>query len=358
MLSTTGRLAVALCLATGLARPAAAWNAHGHRTVTLLALDRLPADAPAWLRDPAIRARVADQSNEADRWRGTRAIPIRHEVNPEHYIDIEDLEPFGLRLRELSPYRYEAFRAMVLAKAANPGAFPTVERDTDKSKEWPGFLPWAIQEHTAKLQASFHTYRVLEAIGDPERALQLEQARQNVIYQMGMLAHFVGDAAQPLHTTRHHHGWVGENPGGFTTEFGFHSYIDGTILAIHGLNYETLRPMMPAATPGDATDAWDAGLDAIERSFAQLEPLYTMERDRTLSQDPGKALIAERLCDAGATLGLLYSMAWEAGKPTDRDIGAYIKFSEMRTRQDDAPGGVEPGTELEAKPAAAPANQP
>ena len=22
----------------------------------------------------------------------------------------------------------------------------------------------------------------------------------------------VGDAAQPLHTTRHHHGWVGDNP--------------------------------------------------------------------------------------------------------------------------------------------------
>jgi hypothetical protein len=320
--------------ATGIlafAASALGWNAHGHRTVTLLALDRLPADAPQWLHAPEIRARIADQSNEPDRWRGTRSIPIGHEANPEHYIDIEDLEPFGLSLHTLPRHRYEAFRAMVLAKHENPRGFAPVEKDPDKSKEWPGFLPWAIQEHFFKLQSSFNTYRILVELDDPARAGQLEQARQNVIYEMGILSHFVGDAAQPLHTTRHHHGWIGDNPKGYTTDFGFHAYIDGRILEIHGLDYAALKPLMPqtAEIPPDF-DAWAAGIDHIARSFQQVEALYERQKDGSLIQAPGRAMISERLCDGAATLGTLYAAAWQASKPTQAEISAFIKFSEMR----------------------------
>jgi hypothetical protein len=328
MLSTARRFLAIVSLTCGAAAPAFGWGAHGHRTITLLALDRLPADAPDWMREEPYRLLIAEQSNEADRWRSTKAIPIGHESNPDHYIDIEDLAHFGLTLRGLSPYRYEGFRAMVLAKAANPSAFPAVERDNDRTKEWPGFLPWAIQEHAAKLQASMHTYRVLAELGDPGRAGDLELARQNIIHQMGMLSHFVGDAAQPLHTTRHHHGWVGENPAGYTTEYGFHSYIDTAIVAIHRLDHATLTPLMPQGSVGDERDYWVVGLGAIERSFAQVEPLYRLKKEGTLEQDAGRAVIAERLCDAGATLGRLYSIAWEASKPTERDMRTYIKFSE------------------------------
>jgi hypothetical protein len=347
MLSTAARLVAAAAAVSFVAPAALGWGAHGHRVITLLALDRLPADAPAWMRDDAVRAMIAEQSNEADRWRSTKAIPIGHEVSPEHYIDIEDLEPFGLKLRELSPYRYEAFRAMVLAKAANPSAFPAVEKDNDKTKEWPGFLPWAIQEHAAQLQASMLTYRVLAAIEGRARPEDLELARQNIIHQMGMMAHFVGDAAQPLHTTRHHHGWIGDNPNGYTTENGFHSYIDSGVVSLHKLDYAGLKPLMPAASTGGEKDYWVVGLGAIERSFAHVEPLYVMEKDGTLKQDPGRAVIAERLCDAGATLGQLYSMAWEAAAPTERDIRTFIKFSE-RGRE------LEQGAADEKEPAPAP----
>ena len=39
---------------------------------------------------------------------------------------------------------------------------------------------------------------------------------------MGVMGHYVGDCAQPLHTTKHHNGWVGENPHGYTTWPGLH----------------------------------------------------------------------------------------------------------------------------------------
>ena len=55
---------------------------------------------------------------------------------------------------------------------------------------------------------------------------------------MGILAHFVGDAAQPLHTTKHHHGWKGDNPNGYTTENSIHAYIDGGVIKTQRIDAE------------------------------------------------------------------------------------------------------------------------
>ena len=104
------RAAAALLFALSATTGALAWSAHGHRTITYLALDGLPADVPDWLRDPSIRHRIADQSNEPDRWRGTPTPPLAHENDPDHYIDIEDLAQFGLTLQTVSPYRYDYLR--------------------------------------------------------------------------------------------------------------------------------------------------------------------------------------------------------------------------------------------------------
>ena len=40
--------------------------------------------------------------------------------------------------------------------------------------------------------------RVLDSLHDSGRAFQLAAARTNVIFEMGQLAHFVGDGSQPL----------------------------------------------------------------------------------------------------------------------------------------------------------------
>jgi hypothetical protein len=339
------RLALAVGCLWG-SRDAAAWNARGHRTVTLLALDGLPEGMPAYLREPAIRTRIAEQSVEPDRWRGTRTVPIAHEANPEHYIDVEDLAPYGLTLAGLPEYRYEYVRIMAVARDKSPGAFPTEEKDPDKVKDWPGFLPYAIAEHHAKLRSSFNTYRILEAVNDPARAEQLEQARQNIISEMGLLSHYVGDAAQPLHTTRHHHGWVGENPQGYTTEGGFHAYIDGKVIDAHGLDFAALRPGMSYDLRADG-GAWRTGLDEIERSFARVETLYRMKKDGSLEGPEGKAMLSERMRDGARTLEALYASAWEASAPTPGEISSFIKYSESGPGRSPGPAAHAP----EAKPA-------
>jgi hypothetical protein len=333
-----------LLLVLSLCVPALGWSAHGHRTVTRLALDGLSPDMPQWLHDKDVMARLVDQSNEPDRWRGTHRPAIVHEANPEHYIDIEDLDQYGLTLEHLPEYRYEYVKEMVRARVEHPDRMIPIDeaKDRDKTKEWPGFLPWAMAEHFAKLQASFNTLRILEAVNDPERAAQLAQAEENVIYEMGILSHYVGDAAQPLHTTRHHHGWVGPNPEGYTTDNGFHAYIDGRILEIHHLDYDALKARMKFETKLSA-DPWPDCLAYIRRSYEHVEPLYKLQKDGTLVQDAGKEFISERLCDAGSMLAALYNAAWTASKPSAGEIGSYIKYSETHPKQAaPAPDGVSP----------------
>jgi len=350
--------------------PALAWNADGHRTITLLALDTLPADAPEWLRDEQVRAMIAEQSTSPDKWRGLRDPTLNHENNPDHYIDLEDLAGFSLSLDTLPRFRYEYLRVMAVQKHEHPEQAPAYDatKDTDFTREWPGYLPYSIAEHYAKLRSEMNTYRILaeitnpsltEGVGgaplDPERAAKyataMEAARQNITYEMGILSHFVGDAAQPLHTTIHHHGWIGDNPKGYTTAYGFHAYIDGTILEIHGLDAPSLREgkggglTEPAATPsagatpGPSTnpppgplpqgggDSWPPILAHIQRSFESVEPLYSLEKSGDLTRNPGKAFIANRLRDGASTLGALYRAAWDAAAPTDEQVAGYLRYN-------------------------------
>lgn len=331
------RPAAALALFT-LPIPALAWDADGHRSITLLALD-VAAHAqpalPAFFRDEETRQRIAWQSGEPDRWRGTRTPALTHENNPDHYIDLEDLEPFGLTLETVSPLRYEYLRAMVVAKHEHPDQMRPYNEATDlfRTQEFPGFLPHAIAEHCDKLRSHLKTMRILEGLADastPRRQAQIRQSRENAIHALGLLSHFVGDAAQPLHTTRHHHGWVGENPDGFTTERGFHAHIDGGVIRLHALSYSALRahadasPISPPRIEPGAQ--WDATLAHIRRSFDAVRPLYELEKSGELEREPGKAFITERLTDASATLAGLLLSAWQASEPSPRDIEDHLKY--------------------------------
>jgi hypothetical protein len=349
-------LACLLAILLVVPPPARAWNAHGHRTITYLALDSLPADMPAWVRDPDVRRRIADASNEADRYRGWRAPALIHENEPDHYLDIDLLPQFGLTLDTLPPLRQEYMRALAVAKHVHPEQVEPydVAKDPHHTKEWPGALPHAMAEHYAKLQHSFNLIRILEQLNDPQRAWQLQQAQANAIYEMGMLSHFVGDAAQPLHTTRHYNGWIGENPNGYTTSNKFHSYIDGGVLEHHGLTYETLRPAFQPVLRVNARDPWPDFLAEIRRAHDVFEALYQLEKDGGLKADAGKALIQKQLLDAADVLGALYAAAWTGAAPNEKQVADFVFFNELKPER--LPESPRPAV----RPAAAsgPATQP
>lgn len=313
-----------------VAAPAAAWDAPGHRMITWLALDGLPAEAPEFLRAPATRHAVAWQAAEPDRWRGVPSTFLRHENAPDHYIDVEDLEQFGLTLESLPPLRYRYVSSMAVSRHVHPELMRepyNPKFDPAGDKEWPGFALHSVVEHHAKLIASFRTWRILDRLHDPARAPQLEMAKANVLVQMGVLSHMVGDLSQPLHTTKHFNGWVGDNPRGFTTAKTFHAYIDGGVVSLHGFRYAVLKPgqRFEARIESDL-NPWGELLAYVRASFDKVTPLYELEQSGELNDEKGKAFIAERLHAGAEMLSALYVSAWRASAIDDKAVEEFKKF--------------------------------
>lgn len=311
--------------------PALAWDCHGHRAITLVGLDglnRLAPDAPAFLADPSARMMAASNACNPDRYRAVRSGYMAHENNPEHFLDVEDLEQFGLTLDTVPPLRNEYLRAMVIAKHEHPENVKPYNElmDPARQQEWPGFAAHACMEQFVKLTADFKTWRILERLDDPTRQPQREAARANILFDLGYLSHFVGDLAQPLHTTTHHHGWVGDNPHGFTTDRRFHAYIDGDILVTHRLEYESLKSGVVFDRTADVADPWKDVIQHIRRSYDQVVPLYQLQKTGELEKEPGKAFIIERLQDGGRMLAAMYAAAWKASDITDADVSAFLRF--------------------------------
>ena len=317
-----------VAITTGFARfNAAAWDYEGHHAVNELALAALPKNFPAFALTPEARTRIAYLAGEPDRWRNETSsrkgtgLALGHASGPEHYLDIEALKLYGLTPATLPPLRYDFAATIVKARQAHPEWFPAIDptKDADHTRELSGFLPWVITEYYEKLQSGFATLAALEKNGGTRE--EIANAKQSIVYVMGVMGHFVGDASQPLHTTMHHHGWVGENPNHYTTSFGFHGWIDGGFLGkTGGIDVKKLaEKTLPAANLPAADDPnriFKTSVDFIVAANQLVEPLYKMDRDGKLSNKEnrgaeGRAFLEGQLTKSAQFLGSLWLTAWQ-----------------------------------------------
>jgi hypothetical protein len=125
------------------------------------------------------------------------------------------------------------------------------------------------------------------------------------------MGHYVGDAAQPLHTTIHHHGWVGENPQHYSTNRSFHSWIDGGYFRkIHGANLKAMEGRLRPARevwlgdrPAKPEEIFKAAMAFIVEQRKMLEPLYQLEKEGKLSGKGRAGLSSKTSCSKGANAG-------------------------------------------------------
>jgi hypothetical protein len=299
---------------------ASAWDYEGHHTVNELALASLPADFGGFTLTPALKDRIAFLAGEPDRWRNVSDLPLKHFNGPDHYFDLEDVALCGLTPETLPIMRYDFVADIALARAAHPEKFPTIDpdRDADHTRELDGFLPWAITEYYEKLKSDFGTLKALRQYGGTP--VEIANAEADCVYVMGVMGHFVGDGSQPLHTTRHFNGWVGENPKGYTTQPTFHAWIDGGYFKkTGGLKVETLVGKIHPAEKIANADAPDGMFrDVVAYLVEQnkfVEPLYEMEKEGRLTGDGDKGLqgrpfLEGQIVKAGQMLGNIWLTAW------------------------------------------------
>lgn len=301
---------------------ALAWDYEGHRVVNQLALAALPRDFPAFSKTSQAKERIAFLGGEPDRWRNRGdELPLTHFNGPDHYLDLEELEDYGLQPEALPIFRYDFTAQLALRRAAHPDKFPAIDplKNKDHTRELVGFAPWAIAEYCGKLKSGFSylkAYRDYDGTAD-----EIANAEQNILYLMGVMGHYVADCAQPLHVTKHHHGWVGDNPSGYTTNTAIHGWIDGGFFRMTGgVKAEPLLgKIRPAKIVGDPTkpeDLFRQVMAYLVETHKFVEPLYRLDKEGKLTpENPssarGREFLEARLVVGGQMLGDLWFSAWQ-----------------------------------------------
>ncbi|CAN7264938.1 S1/P1 Nuclease [Phenylobacterium sp. LjRoot225] len=301
-------LALPLAAALIAAAPAQAlaWGATGHRMIGQLAVETLPADAPAFLRTPKAADDAGELSREPDRSKASGKI---HDSDRDsaHFLDLADDGTVlgGPRLDALPPTRAD---------------YETALRPAGVDSWKAGYLPYAIVDRWQQLAHDFAYWRVLTA-AEKNRAWAGHRAwyaadrrrrEAQILRDIGELSHFVGDGAQPLHVTLHFNGWGPyPNPAGYT-QAKVHGPFEGDLVRAAVRKSAVARRMAPLRLCGCAIE--QRAVDYLAETNRRVVPFYELEKAGALQPaDPrGPAFAREQLARGASELRDQIVEAWNA----------------------------------------------
>jgi hypothetical protein len=272
---------------------ASAWGEKGHLMINRVAIDAGSSKLPEFMN--AAREQLIYDAYEPDRWREEGRLSAMNTAQAaDHFFDSE----YWGAISTIEPERY-AFMEKVAAKKV--GLIKI------------GYLPYAMLENYGKLANAFRFWRNAKTPGDRE------SARASAVYVAGVLGHYVGDGAQPMHMSIQYNGWLDTtpNPKGFTKDRGFHSRYESTYVNA-AVEVAAVRPRVQA--PQRLANVFDSIKGYLTQSFAELEPVYELEKAGEFNPEKPRAkgteFIAAELARAGTMLGSLWYTAWlESGEP-------------------------------------------
>jgi hypothetical protein len=310
-LSSLARVAVASTLISVLAtQPAWAWGSDGHKLISRLAIQYLPADVPAFLRNGNALDTVEYLGPEPDRWRNRAEQELSDTQAPEHFIDMEWAVFAEVPCAATAPgcgpdgkmfprKRYDFIRALAAAQPAHPGITLTPEKV--------GLQPWQVEEVWQRLKVDFREYRKLVAANQDTAPVQTA-----ILFDCGWLSHYVADGSMPLHTSIQYNGWTGPNPNGYTTEHKIHALFESINVAAN-IKPADVAPLVAATQPTPIPDEWLQYLAYLNHTNTLVEKTYQLEKSGAFTgpgTPEGKAFTAERLAAGAIELRDLIASAW------------------------------------------------
>lgn len=260
------------------AQQALGWGATGHEWATGIAIEKLPEDIPAFVRDPAARPDLALMGRELDRSKGAGETHDK-ERDPGHYIDLSD---DGKAMAIVALDRLPVTRE----------AYDTQLRSGGSTQYKAGYLPYSIVDGWQQIRKDFAYWRAdvkgAETAATPEERAWFEADRRLreklTLRDIGIWSHYVADASQPMHVSVHFNGWGDfPNPEGYTDSKKLHAYFEGEFVK-KNLRREAVAALVPAAAtsplPGtDLTTLVQDKTQALLRlSLSNLVPLYEIEK--------------------------------------------------------------------------------
>lgn len=256
-----------------------AWWVNGHARITEAAVRLLPEEMPEFFRKagPAL----GQMAGDPDRWKNPGTAHLRASEGPEHFLDLEDLGG-----NEIPGDRYKGIQ-LIMRLGKNP--------------EKVGLLPYSLMDGYEKLACCFQDLR--ENPADPVR-------QWRCLVYAGSLAHYAGDCAMPLHTTRDFDGRLrkGQPP----LQKGIHARLDA-YPEKHGITVEEIAKDLKM---GSLENPWDRLLEEFRQSHRLVDDAYKIDAVGGF-QEPSqesRAFVLSR-CRAAARLTAdLWMGAWQKSK--------------------------------------------
>lgn len=313
-----------------------AWGERGHDLITRVAVQQLGLKSgfgkqftePFEQRDHML----SHISNSPDfHWRADYMSDIDRRLNsPTHWVSMEtyllDIEaklPFG---------SYQDFASKAKSKGID-------------EPEWVGTAPWRILQFYNLMVKSLK--EVKKANTREERITATNQA----LLYAGLMSHFVGDVANPHHTTTNHNGQLTGNTG-------LHAYFEGDVVRAFSLSLSQEigeQANTPLAEQLGLESKEKGKSDAIlndptllisaliENSFANVDRLTELDNSVSLIEKSAddetdalrktpesvaphyKSFAVERMALGAAVLAKLWTMAWlAADQPDMADFQSYF----------------------------------
>ena len=272
-------VAVALAVCTLRPVPVQAWGFNGHKFITARAIDLLPPELRPFFQ--RFKTTVVEHSIDPDTYRTMGWV----EEPPRHFLDLDAYGPFPFR--EL-PHDYTE------AVAKRGAVFVTKN----------GVVPWRAQEVYVQLRDAFMQLPVQG------------YARDNVKLFSAVLAHYTGDAFQPLHAAVNYDGRD-------TGQTGIHSRFESELFD----RYQDKLKIAPAPLMM-IPDAREFIFASLTSSFSFVDRILASDREAIkgravydeayfakLFEESGP-IMEQRLSGAITGIASLIAQAWvDAGRP-------------------------------------------
>jgi len=304
--------------------PARAWGATGHRIIGELAVRNLPKTIPAFLRSPQAAAQIGLMAQEPDISRNAGR-PHDDDSDPGHFVDASDDGTIlgGPRLSNLPATRQD---------------YDTALRAAGTNEYKAGYLPYNLMDGWQQLVKDFALLRRDMAAQKYARKFAMTAAQKNsyarsqavrqilALRDLGVWAHYVGDASQPMHVSVHYNGWgEGPNPEGFVTTQGLHAKFESAFVDAHVSEKDVAAALRPYR--GCGCSIQERTRIYLTATQVELIPVYRLEKAGAFDagSPEAKAFAVARIAEGAAMLRDLVTDAWQASG--DAVLGYKTKLS-------------------------------
>lgn len=315
-----------------------AWGARGHEVITRVAVQLLEDACPKKCSHPfALKEQMLTYlANVPDSyWRGFPKNEIL-DLNAAHFIGLEwfhiPSHKSSIRFtlkdgkeRALSNCAKGKLPADICRKLSSKSRLTDIYRAAGSS-------PFRIEQLSLVLENLL------------SRTPINDQTMIQAMLHAGILAHYVGDLANPMHTTIDYDGWQ-KNAGGLHWYFETH-LVDAYNFTLDSHVYKKAKQILGKKVQETKASYLDLAFDLAKNSYQDLPELIETDKEKTrtkpsviredglkikakrLANTQGlphfSSLIVKRLATGATFLATLWKSAWlQAGKP---DLSHYQSF--------------------------------